>query len=118
MVKGARPPYSGRMRADIDRLLAEREEQLQAELAELTKPAGEVGSISFGKRVGEGTSMAVDRLTGVAAQEQLLATLAEVRQARQRITDGTYGVCEVCGKPIPDERLEARPWAVRCVEHS
>jgi RNA polymerase-binding transcription factor DksA len=110
--------YSGRMRADIDELLAEREARLQSELAELTKPTGEIGSISFGKRVGEGTSMAVDRLTGVAAQEQLLAMLKDIRRARQRIADGTYGACEVCGKPIPDERLEARPWAVRCVEHS
>lgn len=106
------------MRADIDRLLAEREERLQAELAELTKPAGEIGSISFGKRVGEGTSMAVDRLTAVSAQEHLLAMLEDIRRARQRIADGTYGVCEVCGKPIPEERLEVRPWATRCVEHS
>jgi hypothetical protein len=33
---------------DVERLLAEREENLQGELAELTKPAGEVGAISFG----------------------------------------------------------------------
>ena len=110
--------YAGGMRPDIDELLAEREEQLQAQLTELTKPVGEIGTISFGKRVGEGTSMAVDRLTAVSAQEQLLTMLDEVRRARQRVVDGTYGRCEVCGEPIPDERLEARPWAVRCVQHS
>jgi RNA polymerase-binding transcription factor DksA len=103
---------------DVERLLAEREENLQAELAELTKPAGEVGAISFGKRVGDGTAMAVDRLAAVSAQEHLLAALEEVRRARQRVTDGTYGVCEVCGQSLPAERLEVRPWAVRCVEHS
>ncbi|HET8595962.1 MAG TPA: TraR/DksA C4-type zinc finger protein [Intrasporangium sp.] len=106
------------MRPDIDEVLAEREDRLQAELAELTKPAGEVGTISFGKRVGEGTSMAVDRLTAVSAQEHLLAMLADVRRARQRLAEGGYGKCEVCGKPIPEERLEVRPWALRCVEHS
>lgn len=106
------------MGTDIDRLLAEREERLQAELAELTKPAGDVGSISFGKRVGEGTSLAVDRLTTVAAQEQLLRTLEDVRRARARVADGSYGWCEVCGEPIPAERLEVRPWATRCVQHS
>jgi RNA polymerase-binding transcription factor DksA len=106
------------VRADIDEVLAEREDQLRAELAELTRPTGEVGSISFGKRVGEGTSMAVDRLTAVSAQEQLLAMLEDVRRARQRVADGSYGLCEVCGKPIPEERLEVRPWAVRCVQHS
>jgi DnaK suppressor protein len=106
------------MGTDIDQLLAEREERLQAELAELTKPAGDVGSISFGKRVGEGTSLAVDRLTTVAAQEQLLQMLEDVRRARARVADGSYGRCEVCGEPIPAERLEVRPWAIRCVRHS
>lgn len=106
------------MRDDIDKLLAEREDRLQADLAELTKPTGEVGAISFGKRVGEGTSMAVDRLTAVSAQEQLLAMLEDVRRARRRVADGSFGLCEVCGQPIPEERLEARPWAIRCVQHS
>jgi RNA polymerase-binding transcription factor DksA len=106
------------VRVDIDDLLAEREDRLRAELAELTKPAGDVGGISFGKRVGEGTSMAVDRLAAVSAQEHLLAMLEEVRRARRRVAHGSYGLCEVCGEPIPEERLEVRPWAVRCVQHS
>jgi len=114
----AQHAYPGEVRADIDELLAEREAQLQGELAELTKPTGEVGGISFGKRVGEGTSMAVDRLAAVSAQEHLLVMLEDVRRARQRVADGSYGVCEVCGEPIPEERLEVRPWAVRCVQHS
>lgn len=106
------------MRSDIDDFLAEKETQLQAELAEVTKPVGEIGTISFGKRVGEGTAMAVDRLTAVSAQEQLLAMLHDVQRARERVADGTYGRCEVCGEPIPEGRLEARPWAVRCIKHS
>jgi RNA polymerase-binding transcription factor DksA len=106
------------VRPDIDEVLAEREDRLETELAELTKPAGEVGTISFGKRIGEGTSMAVDRLTAVSAQEHLLAMLADVRRARERLAEGGYGECEVCGEPIPEERLEVRPWALRCVEHS
>ena len=106
------------MYEEADRLLAEREATLEAELAELTKPPGEMGTISFGKRVGEGTSMAVDRLAAVSAQEHLLAILDDVRRARRRIVEGTYGTCEVCGEPIPEARLEARPWANRCVAHS
>lgn len=103
---------------EADRLLAEREASLEAELVELTKQSGEVGTISFGKRVGEGTSMAVDRLAAVSAQEHLLAMLDEVRRARLRVADGSYGRCEVCGETIPPARLEARPWATRCLAHS
>ena len=106
------------MDEDADRLLAEREAGLVAQLAELTKPPTELGTISFGKRIGEGTSMAVDRLAAVSTQEHLLTVLEEVRRARQLVADGTYGFCEVCHEPIPEGRLEARPWATRCVAHS
>jgi DnaK suppressor protein len=106
------------MDPDADLVLAERETELEAQLTELTKPVGELGTISFGKRIGEGTSMAVDRLAAVSTQEHLLAMLDEVRRARRRVVDGTYGVCEVCGEPIPAGRLEARPWANRCIAHS
>jgi DnaK suppressor protein len=106
------------MQEDAGRLLADRAAELEAQLTELTKPPGELGTISFGKRVGEGTSMAVDRLAAVSAQEHLLAMLDEVRRAQQRLAEGTYGTCEVCGEQIPAGRLEARPWATRCIAHS
>src|SRR4051794_41971492 len=99
------------MHEDADRLLAEREAELEQQLAELTRPPGELGTISFGKRVGEGTSMAVDRLAAVSAQEHLLAMLDEVRRARRRIVEGGYGTCEVCGEPIPEGRRQGRAWA-------
>jgi DnaK suppressor protein len=101
---------------DPDVILAAREAELEAELAELTKPPTEIGSISFGKRVGEGTSMAVDRLAAVSTQEALLAMLDDVRRARALVTAGTYGICQVCGEPIPEGRLEALPWATHCVK--
>ncbi|KAB1654067.1 TraR/DksA family transcriptional regulator [Pseudoclavibacter chungangensis] len=53
------------------------------------------------------------RLTGLAD-----AAESEVRQvddALARLDVGTYGVCIDCGRPIPDARLRARPFAVRCV---
>jgi DnaK suppressor protein len=36
--------------------------------------------------------------------------LFEIDQAIRRIRDGTYGICEATGKPIPAERLDAVPW--------
>ena len=43
--------------------------------------------------------------------------LREVEDALRRLDDGTYGVCEVCGRPIPDERLEAKPTERFDTEH-
>jgi DnaK suppressor protein len=40
-----------------------------------------------------------------------------VQAALKRIEDGTYGKCIVCGRPIPEKRLEAIPWAARDAEH-
>jgi DnaK suppressor protein len=51
----------------------------------------------------------------IGANEQALLT--EVRAALKRIEDGTYGQCVVCGRPIPEKRLEAIPWAAFDVEH-
>lgn len=73
------------------------------------------GGISFGKRVGEGTSIAIERFTDVALHDQLLRELALVDAALARLDDGTYGVCERCHRPIASERLEYLPWAARCV---
>ncbi len=42
-------------------------------------------------------------------------TLSEVEGALQAIDDGTYGQCIVCGRQIELARLEARPYARRCV---
>ena len=73
------------------------------------------GGISFGKRVGDGTSIAVERLSQVAAHEGLHDTLAQLARAKVSLADGTYGVCQLCGQDIAAGRLEARPFATRCV---
>ncbi|MEN6307841.1 MAG: TraR/DksA C4-type zinc finger protein [Anaerohalosphaeraceae bacterium] len=44
--------------------------------------------------------------------------VADILAALKRIQDGTYGICEGTGKPIPITRLEACPWARYCVEYA
>jgi len=98
--------------------LAAKRRQLEEQLAEMSAPPQELGNISFGKRVGEGTSQAVDRLSAVPAHDKLQVLLAEVTRAEEKLADGTYGSCDVCGRPISAARLEARPWATRCIDHA
>ena len=45
---------------------------------------------------------------GLLSAEQ--NALFEIGEALRRIEDGTYGICELSGKPIPKARLEAVPW--------
>ncbi|MGH2774466.1 MAG: TraR/DksA family transcriptional regulator [Actinomycetota bacterium] len=89
--------------------------ELTAELERMAAPPEEISNISFGKRVGEGTSMAVDRLVQVEAYDQLQALLADVTRALEKIDESNYGTCDRCGAQIPSERLEILPWAVLCV---
>jgi DnaK suppressor protein len=90
--------------------------EIDAEMAEMEKPPTDQGSISFGKRIGEGTSMAIDRMAQVAVHDRLQRTRVDVVRALEKLDDGSYGSCDVCGRPIGEGRLEALPWAVLCVE--
>ena len=90
--------------------------EILGQMGVLEQKPSDHGSISFGKRVGEGTSMAVDRLSQVAVHDRLQTALADVDRALEKLDEGSYGRCDVCGEPINEERLEALPWAVRCVK--
>jgi DnaK suppressor protein len=98
--------------------LQTRARQLASELAALTKPPEAGSNLSFGKRIGDGTSEAVERISSSAAARSLAASLADVDRALQKLEDGTYGVCDRCGQPISPDRLEAIPSAVLCVSCS
>jgi DnaK suppressor protein len=94
-----------------------RRDQLRSELGVVTTVERDPdASVSFGKRVGDGTTEAVERLNRVGTARELDAMLRDVDRALQKIEDGTYGICDRCGKLIPEERLDARPWSVLCVE--
>ena len=52
----------------------------------------------------------------ISVVEALRSNLTDVERALGRIDSGTYGTCERCGKPIDHARLEARPWALLCID--
>ena len=101
---------------DVAATLRAKKTEIEQQMSGLEASPDEQGSISFGKRIGEGTSMAVDRLSQVAAHDKLQVTLADVERALVKLDEGSYGTCDVCGKPVGVERQEALPWAVLCVE--
>ena len=104
------------MDTDVAVRLHAKRDELDEQMATLEAKPAEQGAISFGKRVGEGTSMAVDRLAQVAVHDGLQVTRADVERALTKLEEGSYGTCDSCGRPIPGARLEALPWAVLCVE--
>jgi RNA polymerase-binding transcription factor DksA len=56
----------------------------------------------------------IDREIDYTLEENSGNVLREIEAALQRIDDGTYGICTVCGNAIEPERLEHLPWATLC----
>jgi DnaK suppressor protein len=52
----------------------------------------------------------------LALRDRAEQQLALVDAALERLAAGTFGTCTRCGSPIPAERLEALPWAPRCID--
>jgi DnaK suppressor protein len=42
--------------------------------------------------------------------------IIKVKEAMDRIDNGTFGICESCGRPISEKRLKARPVTTLCIE--
>jgi DnaK suppressor protein len=103
--------------AGVRTALERERDELRAQLKELTAaPRDPMGAVSFGKRVGEGTAQAVERIVQVDAAHALDAKLRDVERALAKLDEGSYGTCDVCERAIEAERLGAIPWAVRCID--
>lgn len=55
-----------------------------------------------------------ERMHGLLESERDM--VEEINAALERIEEGTYGVCEATGKPIPKQRLEFIPWTRYTIE--
>ncbi len=99
---------SHRFRKQRQRLLKLREHILK-EVKQLKDEAcEEVPNYSMHMADAATDSFDRDLVLGLASFEQ--EGLYEIDAALKRLEDGSYGVCELTGKPIPWERLEAIPW--------
>jgi DnaK suppressor protein len=103
-------------RDEVIALLEARRDELAGELAELAQPVRAPGvQMQFGKRAGDHTSDAVLQMTRTMTAGELRQVAGEIARALDKVEEGTYGECDDCGGPIGSERLEALPWATRCM---
>lgn len=101
-------------------LLEEREQYLRS--AEALKAQAdslalehEPGDVQFDEEGGEGGTANIDREVDLVLSAQARSAAAEIDRALAKIEAGTYGLCEQCGRPIPEARLQALPYAALCV---
>jgi len=82
---------------------------LEDELGELADGSGD-------NHLGDLATATFDRELDEGLEEGVQATIAEIDAALGRLDEGTYGTCEVCGRPIGAARLGALPWARLCID--
>ena len=86
------------------RLLADVEETIQAP-----------GQMTYGSQAAA-ASQVFEQQRDLALRDRAIQQLALVDAALARLDEGTFGACLRCGRPIPDARLEALPWAAHCID--
>ena len=103
---------------DLDAVRRELEARRAAatgRVEELAK-APELGEAQgFGKRIGDGTTEAITRLTEIGVGRSLEHGLARTERALAKLDEGSYGICDSCGAEIPPRRLEVMPDSTLCV---
>ncbi len=100
--------------------LAVARERALARLAALEREFG--GIVAAARDAGtddehdpEGATLAYERQHVAALADAARTGLAEIDAALARLADGSYGICQACGRPISAQRLTARPAARTCV---
>jgi DnaK suppressor protein len=116
MFAGEGPPSPD---LDLERIESELRTRLagvREQIAELTRPPEQNTGVQFGKRVGDGTTEAITRFTDVGVANDLHAIEERIDGALDKLTEGSYGICEKCGDPIEPGRLRVAPESVLCLE--
>jgi RNA polymerase-binding protein DksA len=104
---------------ELEQAIARRREVLEAEIHQDVQRSGEdVFSALAGPVTDRKDEALADELSALddAELSRDLQELRELEAAQGRIRDGSYGVCEDCGRDIGLERLRAQPGARRCFD--
>jgi RNA polymerase-binding transcription factor DksA len=106
---------------DIDETLATLKAERVAllhQLAELgADESGELtGHMDYGDAFADAGAATAERTETMGIIENLTIHLDGVDRAIARIAEGTYGICTVCGKSIPEDRMRYRPTSSQCID--
>jgi len=111
---------SERIRTEMHDLLADQRAQVEEQIVALTRSFDDIVEAvevtnNDDEHDPEGTTIAFERAQIIALLNQAKADLEALDEAIGRLSDGRYGVCELCEGPIAVERLQAIPATTRCI---
>ncbi|MGQ0548067.1 MAG: TraR/DksA family transcriptional regulator [Armatimonadota bacterium] len=117
----ARKPLGKRELAEFRRILQSERDRLAEELEAIEEHLPEVEQVSveagggYDEDLADVASDTFEREKGFAIENSVQELLEQVEEALERMKDGTYGTCEVCGQQIHPDRLRALPYARLCI---
>jgi DnaK suppressor protein len=97
-------PFRAELLAERSRLLAEIGEAIVAP-----------GQMTYGSQAAAASQVFAQQ-RDLALRDRSNEQLVLVEEALARLEAGTFGTCVRCGRPVGADRLEALPWAARCID--
>jgi DnaK suppressor protein len=95
--------------------------ELQAQLAEIENSTFSqaqsdlTGEMAFDDEYADAGTATFERERDLSLENNVRDLLQKIEKALTRMDEGTYGICELCGKPIEKARLKALPYANLCI---
>lgn len=111
-------PLTETQQAALSARLDDRERELQAEVRAVNEEAADTPTREPQLQVGDLGEQGEERIRDAvryAEKERDIQELRQIADARERLREGSYGLCIDCGTAIPLARLEALPFSERCV---
>jgi DnaK suppressor protein len=71
---------------------------------------------TYDNHLADSATATLNREIDYTLEENSEHVLAAIEEALSRIEEGTFGTCVRCGRAIAEERLEAIPYATRCID--
>jgi DnaK suppressor protein len=108
-------------REDLKKTLETERDRLVREIAELDADLSESLEDSseespYDQHMAETAAVTLDREIDLTLEENARAAISQIERALLKLANGSYGICDKCGKPIGEERLRVVPYATLCVE--
>lgn len=100
--------------------MSDREAVRAALIAEQERVAGQLAELglerdTFDEGFADSGQVTAERTEAETLAQALRDTAADVEAALAKLDSDGFGRCEECGEAIADARLEAVPWARRCI---
>ncbi|HEX2032482.1 MAG TPA: TraR/DksA C4-type zinc finger protein [Actinomycetota bacterium] len=118
----AKSPFTKRDLTEVRKRLEEERQQLRRQMADIEQssfgdPQSELsGEVSFDEEYADSGTFTFERERDLSLSNNIRDLIDKIDKALERMDEGTYGLCERCGRPIEKARIKALPYASLCIK--